>query len=96
MMRIRARILMIILDILSAVSILIQCYNLTFIPLFVGRLLMGVIVGLNSGLVPQYIYAVTPKELSGSVGCLHQTLITVGIAFGYGFGFLINPKAINN
>jgi predicted MFS family arabinose efflux permease len=60
-LKIRPRILMIILDIISILSILIQCISLNFMPLFIGRLLIGIIVGFNSGLVPKYIYGVCPK-----------------------------------
>lgn len=87
---------MIILDIVSILSIAIQCLSLSFLPFFIGRLLIGIIAGFNSGLVPKYIYGVCPKELSGSVGCLPRTMTAVGMAVGYAFGFLIDPHDIFN
>jgi hypothetical protein len=60
-LNIRPRFLMIWLDLAAILSLAIQCINLSFFPLFVGRLMIGVIVGFNHGLVPKYIYAVTPK-----------------------------------
>lgn len=57
---IRARYLMVIMDVLTILFIIIQDIGLSFLPLFIGRLFLGFIVGINSGLVPQYIYSVTP------------------------------------
>ena len=91
MSKIKARFLMVFLDIATILSILIQDISLTFWPLLIGRLLLGFIVGVNSGLVPQYIYSVTPTALAGSIGSLHQVFIMVGVAMGYTLGFLINP-----
>lgn len=88
---VKARYLMVILDIATILSILIQDISLTFVPLLLGRLILGFIVGLNSGLVPQYIYSVTPTALAGSIGSLHQVFIMVGVAMGYTLGFLIDP-----
>ena len=89
---VKARFLMISMDILTILSICIQDISLSLAPLLVGRLMLGFIVGINSGLVPQYIYSVTPTELAGSVGSLHQVFLMVGVAIGYCFGFLINPN----
>ena len=92
MTKIKARFLMVFLDIATILSILIQDISLTFWPLLIGRLLLGFIVGVNSGLVPQYIYSVTPTALAGSIGSLHQVFIMVGVAMGYTLGFLIDPQ----
>lgn len=88
---IKARYLMVLMDVLTILSILIQDISLTLAPLLIGRLFLGFIVGINSGLVPQYIYSVTPTELAGSVGSLHQVFLMVGVAIGYCFGFIISP-----
>ncbi len=53
--------LMILLDFAAILSIAIQCISLSFFTLLIGRFMMGIIVGFNSGLVPKYIYGVTPK-----------------------------------
>ena len=88
---IKARQLMILMDALTILSIIIQDISLSLAPLLIGRLMLGFIVGINSGLVPQYIYSVTPTELAGSVGSLHQVFLMVGVAIGYCFGFIIVP-----
>lgn len=58
---IRHRFLMVILDLGAIVSIMVQCIDLSFAPLFFGRVLVGMIIGLNSGIIPRYIFGVTPK-----------------------------------
>jgi len=58
----------------------------------IGRLILGFVVGINSGLVAQYTFSVTPTALSGSVGALRQVFLNVGIATGYALGFLINAN----
>jgi MFS family permease len=90
MATVRARMLMIFLDLAAILSMFIQDYHLSFVPLFTGRFILGIIIGINSGLIPQYILAITPKTLIGSVGCLHQAMLTVGITFGYGLGFTVD------
>ena len=84
---------MVIMDVLTILSICIQDISLSLAPLLIGRLFLGFIVGINSGLVPQYIYSVTPTELAGSVGSLHQVFLMVGVAISYCFGFIINSDA---
>ena len=61
LMKIRHRYLMMILDLCAILSIMIQCIDLSFIPLFMGRIFVGMIIGLNSGIIPRYIFGVTPK-----------------------------------
>ncbi len=61
MLKIRPRFLMVILDLCAILSIMIQCLSLSFTPLFFGRIMVGMIIGLNSGLIPRYIFGVTPK-----------------------------------
>lgn len=96
MKKIKARHLMIIIDILSILGMLIQDIGLSFWWLLIGRLVLGFCVGINSGLVPQYIYSVTPTALAGSVGSLHQVFIMVGVAIGYTLGYLINPDNVDD
>lgn len=94
--RIKPRYLMIVMDMLSIIGMIIQDFHLSFWCLFIGRLILGFTVGINSGLVPQYIYSVTPTALAGSIGSLHQVFIMVGVASGYTLGYLINPNNIND
>lgn len=92
MLKIRPRFLMVILDLCAILSIMIQCISLSFIPLFFGRIIVGMIIGLNSGIIPRYIFGVTPKQMAGSLAFLSQVMFTVGVTLGYALGFMINPS----
>lgn len=92
----KGRYLMIYMDILAILGMLIQNISLSFWPLFIGRLILGFVVGINSGLVAQYTFSVTPTTLSGSVGALRQVFLNVGVAIGYTLGFLIDPINVDD
>lgn len=81
---------MIYMDLLAIIGMIIQIISLSFWPIFIGRLILGFVVGINSGLVAQYTFSVTPTTLSGSVGALRQVFLNVGVAMAYAFGFLID------
>jgi SP family galactose:H+ symporter-like MFS transporter len=51
--------------------------------LFVGRVIVGVGIGLSSGAVPVYISEVSPPEARGWTVSLFQLSITVGILLAY-------------
>lgn len=87
---------MIYMDILAIVGMVIQIFGLSFWPIFIGRLILGFVVGINSGLVAQYTFSVTPNTLSGSVGALRQVFLNVGVAMGYALGFLIDAENIED
>ncbi len=59
--KVRHRFLMVLLDVFAIISIMVQCIDLSFLPLFFGRIMVGMIIGLNSGIIPRYIFGVTPK-----------------------------------
>lgn len=52
-------------------------------PQIIGRILSGMSVGINIYNVPLYINELTPKEISGLMGCLYQTLQCLGLMTGY-------------
>ncbi|KAM3133557.1 hypothetical protein pb186bvf_014399 [Paramecium bursaria] len=54
--------------------------------LYAARFVLGVAVGLNSSLVPQYINLFSPKDLSGSLGAMNQMMINLGVLTGLAFG----------
>jgi|688.fasta_scaffold299032_1 predicted MFS family arabinose efflux permease len=92
----KGRYLMIYMDILAILGMLIQDIRLSLFPLIIGRMVLGFVVGVNSGLVAQYTFSVTPNTLSGSVGALRQVFLNVGVALGYALGFLIDKNNIND
>jgi len=54
-----------------------------------GRLIEGVIVGLNTTVVPLYILEMVPIQVRGKAGVLNSTLLTGGLVFAYGMGFTV-------
>ncbi|KAI6218330.1 Solute carrier family 2, facilitated glucose transporter member 1 [Aphelenchoides fujianensis] len=44
-----------------------------------GRLVIGFSCGLSSGLVPMYLTEIAPTNLRGSLGSVHQLLVTIAI-----------------
>jgi MFS family permease len=45
----------------------------------IGRLIIGFSCGLSSGLVPMYLTEISPINLRGSLGSVHQLLVTISI-----------------
>lgn len=45
----------------------------------IGRLIIGFSCGLSSGLVPMYLTEISPINLRGSLGSVHQLLVTIAI-----------------
>lgn len=62
-------------------------------PLFVGRLVGGVAVGINSAIVPLYINEISPTKISGSMGSMTQLMINVGILSSFLLGLNISKSA---
>lgn len=53
-----------------------------YAQLIAGRMLTGLAVGIVSCTVPVYIAEVAPSHLRGSLGCINQLAITLGIFAG--------------
>lgn len=51
-----------------------------------GRFLIGAYSGLTSGLVPIYVGEISPTNLRGALGTLHQLAIVIGILIAQVFG----------
>ena len=43
--------------------------------------------GMACGLIPTYLYEVSPKQLRGSTGVLQQLFLTIGILVSQVLGF---------
>ncbi|KAI6228454.1 General substrate transporter domain containing protein [Aphelenchoides besseyi] len=48
----------------------------------VGRFVVGLACGLASGLVPMYLTEISPSNYRGTLGSVHQLLVTISILFG--------------
>lgn len=40
--------------------------------IFIGRFICGISVGMNAAVVPVFIHEMSPKKISGSLGCVMQ------------------------
>lgn len=58
----------------------------SFEMLFVGRFLMGINCGINSGIPAMYFSEIAPLHLRGAIGSIHQLFITIGIFLSSIFG----------
>ncbi|KAK2857896.1 hypothetical protein Q7C36_005815 [Tachysurus vachellii] len=54
--------------------------------LIMGRFLVGLYSGLSTGFVPMYVGEVSPTNLRGALGTLHQLGIVIGILIAQVFG----------
>lgn len=59
----------------------------TAIVLVVGRIILGLAVGLASVIVPLYIAEISPPDIRGLLVALNQLMITVGILLSYVVGY---------
>ncbi|KAG0583967.1 hypothetical protein KC19_3G175800 [Ceratodon purpureus] len=61
------------------VGTLLSAKASNFEAMVLGRILVGVGIGVSSGVVPLYISEVSPTEIRGTMGTLNQLFICVGI-----------------
>ena len=54
-----------------------------------SRLLLGLVVGLNTIIIPVYLTSCLPGSMGGPAGTLNQLFITIGILLGYLMGFTV-------
>ncbi|WP_286879167.1 sugar porter family MFS transporter [Methanoculleus sp. UBA413] len=53
----------------------------------IGRILIGIAIGIASFVAPLYISEVAPESIRGALVSLNQLLITIGILIAYGVNF---------
>ncbi|CAD5212191.1 unnamed protein product [Bursaphelenchus okinawaensis] len=68
-----------IFALLAAALMALAKYVDVYYLLTVGRLVIGFNCGLSSGLVPMYLTEVSPINLRGALGSVHQLLVTISI-----------------
>jgi SP family myo-inositol transporter-like MFS transporter 13 len=84
--------LLILLDIASILFISLQMLDLSTFMLIFTRFFLGIIIGINSAVIPKYLLSLSPSSMSGVTGSLNQLFITIGIAVAYAVGFSISEK----
>ncbi len=63
------------------------------LPVFlVGRVLIGIAIGVASFVVPLYISEIAPSALRGGMVSLNQLFITLGILVSYGVDYLFSAS----
>ncbi|XP_029437858.1 solute carrier family 2, facilitated glucose transporter member 4 isoform X1 [Rhinatrema bivittatum] len=67
---------------MMALSKAVQSYEM----MILGRFIIGAYSGLASGLVPMYVGEISPTNLRGALGTLHQLGIVIGILVAQVFG----------
>jgi SP family galactose:H+ symporter-like MFS transporter len=75
--------LLIVTAIIFAAGAVICALAMSAVTLIVGRIIVGLGIGLSSGTVPVYISEVSPAEARGWQVSLFQLAITVGILLAY-------------
>uniref|UniRef100_A0AC34QU67 Major facilitator superfamily (MFS) profile domain-containing protein n=1 Tax=Panagrolaimus sp. JU765 TaxID=591449 RepID=A0AC34QU67_9BILA len=61
--------------------------------LIIGRLILGLNMGLTSGLIPMYLMEITPNKYRGAAGTLHQ----VAVAFSDWFSLFVGlPQVLGS
>ncbi|XP_074650685.1 solute carrier family 2, facilitated glucose transporter member 3-like isoform X2 [Tubulanus polymorphus] len=68
-----------ILSFIGAGLMLGSKYAPSYEMLIIGRLLMGINAGLNTGLAPMYLSEIAPVKLRGASGSVNQLTITIAV-----------------
>jgi len=76
-----------IFAILGAILTLIAPYINSPECIIASRFLFGVQGGMACGLIPIYLYEISPSKLRGATGVIHQLFLTIGIAISQLLGF---------
>lgn len=62
----------------------------SFYTLVLVRLIQGIIAGCTSCITPLYMREMMPKEVSGPLWSLHQTLFVVGTTGGFILNYVVS------
>lgn len=81
--RLGRRLLMIATSAVFLVGVLVTALAPNIVVLIVGRVIVGVGIGVASYLGPLYISEISPANLRGSLVALNQLLLTLGILISY-------------
>lgn len=80
----------ILADIIGIVGCVIWIFS--GFPLFLGRFIGGISVGINSAVVPLYINEISPISVSGVMGSMTQLMVNVGILISFLLGLNLSDK----
>jgi len=80
---------MVLCHLVIIISISIQLVELSFTYLMIGRILLGIVIGILSSILPLYLNSISPLNISGKIGSMNQILTCCGVITAYLFGYLI-------
>jgi sugar porter (SP) family MFS transporter len=61
--------------------------------LVIGRIVVGIAIGVASFVVPMYISEMSPPQVRGTMTSLNQVALTLGILIAYGVDYLFTASA---
>lgn len=85
------RVVILIAAIIFALGALVSAFAPGVFILVVGRVILGLAVGMASVVVPLYIAEMAPPDIRGGLVTLNQLMITVGILAAYGVNVATAP-----
>jgi MFS family permease len=77
------------LDYITIFAAIVGASNLSVSTQILSRLLLGLVVGVNTIAIPVYLTSCLPGSMGGPAGTLNQLFITIGILFGYLMSFTV-------
>lgn len=73
--------------IIGAVLVLLSYYLNSPVCVIMSRFFYGIQGGMSCGIIPTYLTEISPAELRGATGVLHQLFLTLGIMISQLLGF---------
>ena len=67
----------------TAIGAIIQAAATNLSTMIAGRIVVGLVIGVLSGVVPVYLAEVAPKSIRGSVGSFFYLTLALGILFAF-------------
>ena len=79
---------MIFCDLFALIGVILTLIA-SYTPIIIGRIMIGITLGIGSTVVPLYTDEMSPDSIKGMTGSLSVTQVSAGILVGYGMGFLV-------
>ena len=77
----------IILDFVAIGMLWIQGLSTSLYPIYFCRLVLGMVIGINTVIVPTYLVSISPPQLTIFIGSFHQLFILIGVLVAYRLGY---------